>query len=87
MSPLRETVSFLVTLADSYRPGAIIEAEQAIDTYLATFHGYRSRKAGMDALLDELSLTSHWARNRGGLFEQVEFHIWRRHREMARVFQ
>ena len=41
----------------------------------------------MDALLKELALPAHRARNRGGLFELIELHLKRRHREMARQFQ
>ncbi|WP_456160402.1 hypothetical protein [Methylobacterium fujisawaense] len=82
-----ETVRLLVNLACSYRPGTIIAAEQAVDTYLAAFEGYRARKAAIDALYHELASPIHRARNRGGLFEQVELHLQRRHREMARLFQ
>lgn len=87
MDHVRETVRSLVSLAGSYRPGTIIEAEQVVDTYLAAFRGYRARRAAMDALLHELASAAHRARNRGGLFEQVELHLQRRHREMARLFQ
>jgi hypothetical protein len=87
MNYLDETVSDLLSLADSYRPGIILEAEQVVDTYLAAFHGYRARRAAMDALLDKLASSPCYAHNRGGLFEQVELHLKRRHREMARVFQ
>ena len=87
MDSLNETVGILVRLADAYLPGNIVEAERGVDCYLVAFHGYRSRSTAMDALLGELATPVHWAHNRGGLFEQVELHIQRRHREMARVFQ
>jgi len=87
MDPLRETVCHLVSLAGSYRPGIISEAEQVVDTYLAAFPGYRARRAAMDSLLDELAAPVNRAFNRGSLFEQVELHLQRRHREMARLFQ
>ena len=87
MDHLHETVCRLVSLAGSYQPGIINEAEQVVDTYLAAFHGYPTRRAAMDALLDELASPVNRAFNRGGLFEQVELHLQRRHREMARLFQ
>lgn len=87
MDHLREAVHLVVGLAASYRPGAITEAEQIVDTYLLAFPGYLARKAAIGALVDELHSPSHRARNRGGLFEQVELHLQRRHREMAREFQ
>lgn len=87
MDHVDETVRSLVTLADSYCPGTIIEAEQVVDTYLAAFEGYRARRTAMDALLHALAFPVHRARNRGGLFELVELHLQRRHREMARQFQ
>jgi len=87
MAHLHETVCHLVSLAGSYRPGMILKAEKAVDTYLAAFPGYRARRAAMDALLEELASPVNRAFNRGGLFEQVELHLHRRHREMARLFQ
>ena len=87
MKHLHETVHRLVSLAASYRVGTINEAEQVVDAYLIAFQGYRARKAAMDALLNELDAPIHRACNRGGLFEQVERHLERRHRLMAREFQ
>ena len=87
MKHLRETVRLLVGLAASYRVGTITEAEQVVDAYLVAFQGYHARKAAMDALLNELDAPIHQVCNRGGLFEQVERHLRRRHRQMAREFQ
>ncbi|MCJ2042223.1 hypothetical protein MKK55_25185 [Methylobacterium sp. J-059] len=87
MNHLHETVRRLVSLAGSYRPGAIIEAEQVVDTYLASFHGYRARRAAMDLLRDQLACPNCRSHNRGGLFEQVEFHLQRTLQEMVRLFQ
>ena len=87
MKHLKETVRLLVSLAASYRVGAINEAEQVVDSYLVAFQGYRARKAAMDGLLNELHSPILRARNRGGLFEQVERHLQRWHRQMAREFQ
>lgn len=87
MDPLDDTVRSLLALAARYRPGTIIEAESVVDAYLARHHGYRARRAAMDALLAELALPQHHARNRGGLFELIELHLKRRHREMAVRFQ
>lgn len=87
MKHIRETVDSLVSLAGCYRPGTITAAELVVDAYLAVFPGYCARKTAMDALLEELTSPVHRALNRGGLFEQVELHLQRRHREMARLFQ
>ena len=87
MDHLHETVCHLVSLAGSYHPGTIVEAEQVVDLYLAASPGYRARRAAMDALLDELASPVNRVFNRGGLFEQVELHLQRRQREMARLFQ
>jgi hypothetical protein len=87
MDNLSETIRDLVSLAGSYRPGVILEAEQVVDTYLAAFRGYRARRAAIDALLAKLACPTLRASNRGGLFEQVEIHLQRRYREMARFFQ
>ena len=87
MKRLRETVHRLVSLAASYRVGTINEAEQVVDAYLIAFLGYRARKAAMDALLHELHSPRLRAHNRGGLFEQVERHLQRWHRQMARELQ
>jgi hypothetical protein len=84
---LSQTVRSLVAIVAAYQPTAILEAEPVVDTYLAAFHDYRSRRAAMDRLLSELAEPSRRAFNRGGLFEQVEAHLHRRHREMARRFQ
>lgn len=87
MDQLDGTVRSLLTLAARYRPGTIVEAERVVDFYLARFEGYRARRAAMDALLHELARPEHHARNRGGLFELIELHLKRRHREMAHMFQ
>ena len=87
MKHLSETIRLLVNLAASYRPGIINDAEQVVDSYLVAFQGYPARKAAMDALLNELHSPRHRACNRGGLFEQVERHLQRWHRQMAREFQ
>lgn len=87
MDHVDETVRYLVSLAGSSRPGLIFEAEQVVDTYLTAFEDYRARKTAMDALLYQLASPVHRACNRGGLFEQVELHLQRRYREMARIFQ
>jgi len=87
MDPLSETVRRLVTLAATYRVGLIYEAEQGVDAYVTTFDGYQARKAAMDALREELRSPLHRAGNRGGLFDQVELHLQRWHRRMAREFQ
>ena len=77
----------ILTLARAYRPGAIIKAERVVDSYLTAFRGYRSRAAAIESLRTELSRPAHRAINRGGLFEQIERHLERRHREAARGFQ
>jgi hypothetical protein len=87
MNHLSETMLRLSELTASYRPGTIIEAERVVDTYLATFEGYPSRAAAIERLRAELSLPAHQSLNRGGLFEQVEQHLDRRHREAALRFQ
>ena len=87
MNHLNDLVQALVGLAATYEPGTINEAERIVDIYLAANPGYRARKAAMDALLNELDSPIHRACNRGGLFEQVELHLQRRHRQMAREFQ
>jgi len=87
MDHLQETVCRLVSLAGSYQPGVIHEAEQVVDSYLAASRGYPTRRAAIDALLSELASPTNRAFNRGGLFEQVELHVQRRHREMTRLFQ
>lgn len=86
MDQLDETVRSILALAASYRPGTIIKAERVVDAYLDEFVGYRARRAAMDALLRELALPERRARNRGGLFELIELHLRRRHREIARLF-
>ena len=87
MDDLDEAVREILTLARAYRPGAIIEAERVVDTYLMTFGGYPSRAAASESLRIELSKPAHRALNRGGLFEQIERHLAKRHREAARGFQ
>lgn len=87
MDPLDHTVRSILTLAAFYKPGTIIEAERVVDAYLDECEGYRARRAAMDALLVELASPERHARNRGGLFELVELHLKRRHREMARLYQ
>jgi hypothetical protein len=87
MKRLDDTVRSLLALAACYRPGTIIEAERMVDAYLIQFEGYHARRSAMDALLHELALPERRARNRGGLFELIELHLKRRHREMARQFQ
>jgi|GEM_PF-2837896 len=87
MDPLDHTVCSILTLAASYKPGTIIEAERVVDAHLDEFEGYRARRAAMDALLDELASPERHARNRGGLFELIELHLKRRHRQMARLYQ
>ncbi|POR41089.1 hypothetical protein [Methylobacterium sp. V23] len=87
MDHLSQTVRDVIALAVAYRPGAIIEAEQVVDTYLMTFRGYRSRAAAIECLRAELALPAHRTLNRGGLFEQIERHLGKRHREAARLFQ
>ncbi|AWN37737.1 hypothetical protein [Methylobacterium radiodurans] len=87
MDTLDDTMRSILALAATYRPGTIIKAEQVVDAYLDEFQGYRARRAAMDALLHELALPSHRARNRGGLFELIGLHLKRRHRDMARWFQ
>jgi hypothetical protein len=87
MKHRHETVRLLIGLAASYRVGTINKAEQIVDAYLIAFQGYRARKSAMDALLTELDAPIHRACNRGGLFEQVERHLERRHRAIAREFQ
>ncbi|MEA1832672.1 hypothetical protein U8607_11325 [Methylobacterium durans] len=81
------TVANIVKLAESYRVGAIVEAEHVVDIYLACFNGYEERSIALDMLLRELSRPERRAHNRGGLFEQVEIYIDRRHRIMALDFQ
>ncbi|GJE42258.1 hypothetical protein [Methylobacterium soli] len=87
MTLLDDTVLSLLALAASYKPGTIIEAERAVDAYLTQFQGIQARLAAMDALFHELALPEHRARNRGGLFELIELHLERRHREIVRQFQ
>lgn len=87
MDPLDDAVRSILALAASYKPGTIIMAERVVDEYLDAFGGYRARRAAMDALLRELASPERRARNRGGLFELIELHLRRRHREMARLFQ
>ncbi|MEZ0253251.1 MAG: hypothetical protein ACAH20_20180 [Methylobacteriaceae bacterium] len=87
MNSLDDTVRSILALAASYKPGTIIKAERVVDAYLGEFERYRSRRAAMDALLGELALPEHRARNRGGLFELIELHLKRRHGEIARLFQ
>lgn len=87
MGWLDETVRSLLALAARYEPGIIIEAERVIDVYLARFQGYEARRNAMVALLEELALPERQARNRGGLFELIEMHLERRHREIAVRFQ
>ena len=87
MDHLKHTVRSILAHAGSYRPGTIIEAERIVDAYLDDFEGYWARRAAMYALLHELALPEHHARNRGGLFELIELHLKRRHREAARLFQ
>jgi hypothetical protein len=77
----------LLSLAASYKPGTITEAERVVDAYLTQFQDLQARLAAMDALLHELALPEHRARNRGGLFELIEMHLERRHREIVRQFQ
>ena len=87
MDQLDNTVRSLLALAASYKPGTIIAAEQVVDGYLTQFQGCQARLAAMDALLHELALPEHRACNRGGLFELIELHLERRHREILRQFQ
>jgi hypothetical protein len=87
MDELDETVRSILALAASYKPGTIIKAERLVDAYLDQFQGYRELRAAMDALLHELTLPERRARNRGGLFELIELHLTRRHRESAHLFQ
>ncbi len=87
MGSLDQTVRSILAQAGSYKPGTIIEAERIVNAYLKDFEGYRARREAMDALLHELALPERHARNRGGLFELIELHLKRRHREMARLFQ
>jgi hypothetical protein len=87
MNDLEETVREILTLASAYRPGAIIEAERVVDSYLMTFQGYPGRASAIESLRAELSRPVHRVLNRGGLFEQIERHIGKRHREAARRFQ
>ncbi|WP_238193912.1 hypothetical protein [Methylobacterium frigidaeris] len=77
----------ILLLAASYKPGTIIKAERVVDAYLDEFQGYQARRAAMDALLRELALPERQARNRGGLFELIELHLKRRHREIVHLFQ
>ena len=84
---VHETMRSLLALAASYRSGNVTEAERVVDAYLTHFEGYQERVAAMDALLHELALPEHRARNRGGLFELIERHLERRHREILRQFQ
>ena len=84
---VHETMRSLLALAASYKTGNVTEAERVVDAYLTQFQGYRARLAAMDALLHELALPEHRARNRGGLFELIERHLERRHREILRQFQ
>jgi hypothetical protein len=84
---LSQTVRSLVAIAAAHRSGAIVEAERVVDTYLATFHGYRNRRAAIDKLLNEPANPLNRAFNRGGLFELVEMHLRRRHHQEARWFQ
>jgi hypothetical protein len=84
---LSKAVRDVIALAAAYRPGAIIEAEQVVDAYLMIFQGYRSRTAAIESLRAELALPAHRALNSGGLFEQIERHLNKRHREAARLFQ
>ena len=87
MNHLSEAVREVIALAGAYRPGAINEAERVVDTYLGAFRGYRSRAAAIERLRAELALPAHRALNRSGLFEQIERHLGKRHREAARLFQ
>jgi hypothetical protein len=87
MDTLDDTVRSILALAATYKPGTIIKAEQVVDAYLDEFRGYRARRAAMDALLRELASPERQARNRGGLFELIELHLKRRHREFAHLFQ
>lgn len=87
MDPLDDTVRTLLALSARYRPGTIIEAERVVDAYLAHFPVYEARRTAMVALLEELAMPKHQARNRGGLFELIEMHLERRHREIAVRFQ
>lgn len=75
------------TLASAYRVGAIAEAEQAVDAYLADFQGYPARLQAIDLLLRALARPENRAINRGGLFEQIERHLRRCQTEFARSFQ
>ena len=87
MDRLEDTVRSILALAASYKPGTIIKAERVVDAYLDQFEGYRARRVAMDALLHELAMPERRGRNRGGLFELIELHLKRRHREMAHLFQ
>ena len=84
---LDDIVRSLLAFSASYQPGTIIEGERVVDAYLTQFEGYQACRVAMDALLQELASPAHRARNRGGLFELIELHLKRRHREMARQFQ
>ena len=87
MDPLEYTVHTLLALAARYRPGTIIKAVRVVDAYLAEFQGYEARRNAMVALLEELAMPERQACNRGGLFELIEMHLERRHREIAVRFQ
>lgn len=87
MAPLQCTIRTIVALAETHRVGAIFEAEQAVDAYLACFSGYRERTTALDMLRHELAKPERRAVNRGGLFEQVQIYIDRQHRLLARDFQ
>jgi hypothetical protein len=84
---LSQTVRSLVTIAAAHQSGAIVEAERVVYTYLATFQGYRNRRTAIDKLLTDLANPLNRAFNRGGIFELVEMHLDRRHRQEARWFQ
>jgi hypothetical protein len=87
MAPLESTIQTIVALAETYRVGAIFEAEQVVDAYLACFSGYRECTIALDMLRHELAKPERLAENRGGLFEQVQIYIDRQHRLLARDFQ
>lgn len=80
----REPIETIRRLGAGPRIGAIVLAEQAVDTYAAAFAHPEDRMLALDALLRDLARLRRRDPALDGFITQVETYIDSLHRDLAR---
>ena len=81
----REPVEEIRRLGSANRIGAIVLAEQVVDTYVAGFGHAAERSVALDALLRDLARLSRREPDLDGFITEIEQYIDTLHRDLARL--